>query len=188
MRKTNLTLALLLTASTLALTGCSRNPVAPEVNAPSDPGAGTTVVGGHTEDQDPGVVGEGGATRALHVEANEAGVLTVGRWTVTIHKNSHLDAATVAMTVTDPEAMEVQIEVTPASANVFQVPIELTADCSDQVNLVPSENGIFVWNGAWTWADDQTSQDGSLIFKAKTIHLTSAKVGTLIEVVKGKGK
>ena len=188
MRKTNLTLALLLTASTLALTGCSRNPVAPEVNAPSDPGAGTSVAGGVVEDQDPGVVGEGGATRALHVEANEAGVLTVGRWTVTIHKNSHLNAATVAMTVTDPEAMEVSIEVTPASANVFQVPIELTADCSDQQNMLPNENGIFVWEGTWVPAADQTSQDGSLIFKAKTTTLSSAKVGSMIEVVQGKGK
>ena len=61
MRKSNLTLALLLAASTLALTGCSRNPVAPALNAPSDPGAAPAVAGGVEEDKDPGVVGVGGA-------------------------------------------------------------------------------------------------------------------------------
>lgn len=188
MRKHNATLALLLTASMLALTGCSRNPVAPDLNAPADPGASSSAAGGHEEDKDPGVVGEGGADGSLHVESMEAGVLTVGRWSLTVHKNSHIEASTISMTVPDLNSMEVMIEVSPASANVFQVPIELVADCSDQQNMVADQNAIFFLNGEWSMADDQTVQAGSLVYKAKVTQLMNAKVGTKVAIVKGGKK
>ena len=186
MRKTTLSIALILGA--MALTGCSRNPVAPQVQVPSDPST-SSARGTQTEDPlPPDVVGEGGATRTVHVEANEAGVLQVGRWSLTIHKNSHLSAATIAMTVTDPSSMEVSIEVIPASANVFQVPIELVADCSDQANMVLDENAIFFWNGTWEQATDITTQQGSMLIKAKTNQLSNAKISAAgtVEIVRGR--
>ena len=184
MHKRTLSLVLI-TIATLALTGCSRNPVAPQTDLPTDPSASSSR-GIQTEDPAPVVEGGPGATGSVYLEAHEAGVLSVGRWSLTIHKNSHLQAFNIAMTVTDPEAMEVTIEVWPASANVFQVPLELVADCSDQPNLLPSENGIFFWDGAWTLADDQNVQEGTMVFKAKTNQLASAKIGTHVEVVKGR--
>jgi hypothetical protein len=85
----------------------------------------------------------------------DAGVLTVGRWTLTIHKNSHIDPATISMTVRDRQSMDVEILVTPASANVFQVPIELVANCSDQTNMVMTDQSIYFWNGDWEQATDR---------------------------------
>jgi hypothetical protein len=187
MRKPHHLIALLLTASTLALTGCSRNPVAPDVNAPADPGA-SPMVGVREEEKEPVFVGEGGASGSMRLESGEAGVLTVGRWSVTVHKNSHIDAATIALTVTDPQSMEVQIEVIPASENLFQVPIELVANMSDQQNILLEEHAIQFWNGGWEQAADMTWQMGESTLKAKTTHLTNARVGSAVEVVKGKGK
>ena len=186
MKKHTTSLALLL-AGTLALTGCGRNPVAPESAIPAGPGA-STVQGTQTEDPAPDVVGEPGASASVHVAANEAGTLTLGRWSLTIHKNSHVDPATISMTILDPDAMEVLIEVSPASANVFQVPIELVADCTDQVNMVMEDNTIFWWNGGWEPATDVTTQNGSMLIKAKTGQLMNAKVSpkAAVETVRGR--
>ncbi len=186
MRKTNLSIALLLGA--LAMTGCGRNPVAPQAAVPADPFA-SSARGTQTEDPaPPDVVGEPGATGSVHVEANEAGTLQVGRWSLTIHKNSHLEAATISMTIQDPNSMEVSIEVLPASANNFQVPIELVADCTDQTNMVITDNTIYWLNEGWVPAGDVTTQAGSMIVKAKTSQLWSAKVSPLAnaEIIRGK--
>jgi len=185
MRKSTLSLAFLI--STLALTGCGRNPVAPQGVVPTDPSA-SSARGTQSEDPIPDIVGEGGANGALHVASQEAGTLTVGRWTLTIHKNSHIDASTIALTVRDPNSMEVEIEVTPASANNFQVPIELVANCSDQPGMVMNDNAIFVWNEGWEQAADQNTQDGSMIIKAKMNQLKNAKVAAkaTAETVRGK--
>lgn len=187
MRKPNLSLALLLMAATLALTSCGRSPVAPQAALPSDPGT-TSMAGTPIDDPSDPIVGEGGATAGLHVESQEAGVLKVGRWTLTVHKNSHIEAANISMTITDPAAMEVEIEVSPASANVFQVPIELTADCSDQPGMVIADNGIFWWNGDWELASDLTTQAGSMTIKAKATHLTNAKVSLKDQAVTTRGR
>ena len=183
MRNLHLSVAVLIGA--LALTGCSRNPVAPQVVVPAEPAA-TLGRGVQTQDPEAPQAGEAGLVGTIHVEAMGAGVVSVGRWTLTIHKNSHLDAAMVTLTVPDPQSMEVQIEVTPASANLFQVPIELVANLSDQTGLIMNEHTIYWWNGDWTADEAATAQAGSMLLKSKSTQLSSAKVGSFVTVKGGK--
>ena len=182
MRNLNLSVAFLI--GTLALTGCSRNPVAPQAAVPTDPSA-TLGRGVQTGEPEAPQGGEAGAVGTIHVESMDAGVLTVGRWTLTIHKNSHIDPATISMTVRDRQAMDVEIVVTPASANVFQVPIELVADCTDQTNMVMTDQSIYFWNGDWEQATDVTVQSGSMLIKAKAITLKNAMVSSSATIVGG---
>ena len=76
MRNLNLSVAFLI--GTLALTGCSRNPVAPQANVPTEPSA-TLGRGLWTGDPEPPQGGEAGAVGTISVASQEAGVMTVGR-------------------------------------------------------------------------------------------------------------
>ena len=185
MRNLNLSVAVLIGA--LALTGCSRNPVAPQADIPTDPSA---TLGRGIQNNEPEAPqgGEAGAVGTIHVESMGAGELTVGRWTLTVHKNSHIDPATISMTIRDPQSMEVEISVTPASANVFQVPIELVANCTDQTNMVMNDQAIFFWNEGWQPADILTVQEGSMVIKAKANALSNARVDGAATIVGGHGR
>jgi hypothetical protein len=185
MRNFNLSAAVLIGA--LALTGCSRNPVAPQVVVPTDPSA-TLGRGIQTDEPEAPQGGEAGMVGTIHVEAMGAGVLTVGRWTLTIHKNSHIDPAMISMTIRDPQAMEVEIQVSPASANVFQVPIELVANCTDQTNLIMDDQAIFFFNEGWEQAPVVTVQEGSMLIKAKSSQLSNAMVSSATTIHNGNKK
>jgi hypothetical protein len=185
MRNLNLSVAFLI--GTLALTGCSRNPVAPQSVVPTDPSA-TLGRGVQINDPEAPQAGEAGAVGTIHVESMDAGVLTVGRWTLTIHKNSHIDPATIQMTIRDPQAMDVEITVTPASANVFQVPVELVANCTDQTNMIMTDQTIYFWNADWQPAPDVTVQEGSMLIKAKANQLTNARVDGYASIKGGNKK
>lgn len=185
MRNLNLSVAVLIGA--LALTGCSRNPVAPQADVPTDPSA-TLGRGVQANDPEAPQGGEAGAVGTIHVESQEAGVLTVGRFTLTIHKNSHIDPSTISMTVRDRQSMEVEITVTPASANVFQVPVELVANLSDQTSMVMNDQAIYFWNAAWEQATDLTVQEGSMLIKAKANQLANARVDASATIVGGNKK
>jgi hypothetical protein len=182
MRNLNLSVAVLIGA--LALTSCSRNPVAPQADLSMEPAA-TPGRGIQIDEPAPPQGGEAGAVGTISVASQEAGVLTVGRWTLTIHKNSHIDASTITMTVRDRQSMEVEIHVTPESANVFQVPVELVADCTDQTNLVVDDESIFWMNEGWEQATDVTVQSGSMLIKAKAIALKNAMVSSSATIVGG---
>jgi hypothetical protein len=185
MRNLNFSVAVLIGA--LALTGCSRNPVAPQADVPMEPTA-TLGRGVRTGDPEAPQGGEAGAIGTISVASMEAGVLTVGRWTLTIHKNSHIDASTITMTVRDRQSMEVEIQVTPANANVFQVPVELVADCTDQTNMVMDDQAIFWMNEGWEQATDLTVQAGSQFIKAKANALKSAMVSSAVTIKNGNKK
>jgi hypothetical protein len=187
MKRTAHVTALMLTAIALTLTGCGRSPVDPMQTSPLQPGsqAGRGVQG---EDPTPTVGGGENGTAALTVAADSAGVLHVGRWTLSIHKNSLPQRAVISLSVTDPASMEVFVTVTPASANNFKVPIELVADCSDLPGMSLNTDTIYWWNGDWQEATDVTFQDGAKQMKAKTTVLSNARLGARETTVKPKGK
>ena len=80
--------------------------------------------------------------------------LTVGRFTLDLHKNSLRMPATITLRVSSEDATEVEIEVVPAAANDFKVPAKLTANMSDK----PGTNYATVWmwteqGGSWAKAN-----------------------------------
>src|SRR5262245_47188506 len=111
----------------VTLTGCSRNPVAPNVDTTA-----TAVAGGAAVSFDPVETPtiEGGTpnTRTVALSPADEAVLTVGRFTLWLRKNSLKANATVTLHVTDPEALEVEMVMSPPGD--FGSPVILTANMS----------------------------------------------------------
>lgn len=178
MSRTTVRSAILLGTLSMLLTGCGRDPVSPQLTLPGQLGAGG-YGGTQTEDPPAPVEPQAGAGAELLVAANGEGSVRVGRFSLKVHKNSLRNAATITLTVSDPASMQVAIQVTPAEANDFQVPLELVADLSDRPDLNLDNQTIYWWDGDWQAAQDVTVQRGSKSVKARAQTLTSAKVDLL---------
>src|SRR5262252_2794382 len=148
MRHGSLLSAVILTTLAVFLTGCSRNPVAPSIDPSARPGAGAGLIA--PEDNPPPADGGTPQTRVVSLTATDGGDFVVGRWTLSIRKNSLTMPATITLHVSDPEAMVVQIDVQPAAANVFKQPVILTANTSDIAGFDYSTGWLSIWSGgAW---------------------------------------
>jgi len=151
MRKGNLLSAVVITTLAVTLTGCSRNPVAPSTSLPGAAGAASSAVG--VVPDSPPASPDGGtpSSETVSYVATSEGTMTVGRWTLWFRKNSLTMPATITMKVSDPEAMDVQISVSPAAANNFASPVVLTANMSDVNGFDYSTGDMQVWgSGGWT--------------------------------------
>jgi len=177
--------ALLLGTLALLLTGCGRDPVSPQVTLPGQPDA-SGFGGTQTEDPEPPVHGQPGASTVLFVSANGEGSARVGRFAVKIHKNPLRNPATITLSVTDRDAMQVDIQVSPPEANDFQVPIELTADFSDRPDLNLNNQTVFWWNDEWRAADNVTVKQGDRQLKVRTHRLAGAKIGERVPASLGR--
>jgi hypothetical protein len=80
---------------------------------------------------------------SLALDANQAGRITVGRWTLDLHKNSLRMPATITLQVDSDDATDVHVVVVPAEANDFKVPVELFASVAD----LPGTD----FDTAWMW-------------------------------------
>lgn len=143
MRRFQITTALMLGTLAMFLTGCSRNPVSPDVTTPTH---GVEAMGTQTNDHPADV--EGGTPSELTASFSPAsgGRLTVGRWTLDLHKNSLRMPAQITIRVLNDEATEVEIEVVPAEANDLRVPAELSAT---MVDLAGTN-----YDSAWMWYEE----------------------------------
>ena len=84
--------------------------------------------------------------------------------------------------------MQVEVTVTPAEANDFQVPLELVADLTDRPDLNLDNQTIYWWSDGWQMGDDVTVQHGDDTVKARTQVLLGAKVDERAPAVKGREK
>jgi len=165
----------MITTLAVFLTGCSRNPVAPTVDPTAGPGAGTTVIGVVPDDSP---VSDGGtpSSRTVSLSATSEAVITVGRFTLWMRKNSLKTPATITMHVTDPEAMTVQIDVQPAAANDFRSPVLLTADMSDVASVDYNTATMLYWDGAWEPATDVAAHPNQQNIVGHFTSLSNCKV------------
>jgi hypothetical protein len=157
MRRFQITTVLMLGTLAMFLTGCSRNPVAPDVTMPA---RGAEMMGTQTNDQPAEV--EGGTPMAVTatLQATDGARLTVGRFTLELHKNSLRMPATITLRVPSEDATEVVMEVVPAEAADLKVPAELSANMSD----LPGTNYATIWmwyyeNGLWEEYEDVAPQE-----------------------------
>jgi hypothetical protein len=111
---------------------------------------GAQMSGIQTDDVPTDVTGGAAPIVTADFTSNDEGQLSVGRFTLHLHKNTLQMPAKITMRVTDEDAMEVQVEVSPAEANDFQVPAQLTADLSDQPETDYRRTTMFYWeHGIW---------------------------------------
>ena len=176
MRSVSLRSALLLTALTVFLAGCSRSPVSPD-NARLAPGGAGTLGGIQTDDPPSPDQGRPGATAAIRLAVGESGVVKAGRFTLFIHKNTLNVPATFSLWVANPEAMQVDVEVMPPVANDFQVPSHLTADLNDRPELNMADQTMYYWSGGWDVPEDITVDGSARTVTADMKSLTRCMVG-----------
>jgi hypothetical protein len=141
------------------LTGCSRNPVAPITGSTAAPDAGPASI---VVDQDnvPPVEGGTPIERTVSLTPIDESAVNVGRWTLIIRKNTLRMPATITLRVADPEAEEIELEISPPEAGDFQGPGILVANCSDLQDINYDTATMVVWNGIWqVWNDTVAHQD-----------------------------
>jgi hypothetical protein len=141
----------LLAALGLALSGCSQSPLAPE-NPSSNAGTGPNRVpppivsfeaDGSTVDYvtapvdtavDAVVNLAGGLPTSLKstmmVDGSRGGMLRAGRFSVKVLPGAFSGTATVTLSMPDSNLMICDLSISPASANRFKIPAQLTADFS----------------------------------------------------------
>ena len=139
------------------LTGCSRNPVAPAAGTTGAPEMGPLSV---SVDPDGTPPSDGGTplARTISLTATEDGVAVVGRFTLWVRKNSLKMPTTITLRVTDPEATDCQIDVSPAEANDFRSPVVLYANVTDLPGFDYSTGSLMTWDGnTWQWSTDTSS-------------------------------
>jgi hypothetical protein len=175
MRRFQLTTVLLLGAFAMFLTGCSRNPASPDLSSAMQGGAAAMAV---TTDEAPDDVQGGTPAQVTQAFLSaEEGTLTVGRWTLTLHKNTLKMPATITMRVSSEDAMEVEIEVVPAEAADLQVPAYLWANMSDQPGTDYSAVTMYEWNtDTWEEMTDCTPHEREQNLMAKRARLGNSKV------------
>ena len=173
MRRTSIHVTLILAAMAAALTGCSRIPTAPNTEAALAPDNASVLIG-HVDDPVPPVEAGDGRINTVVLGMGQAASLQAGRFTLMIHKNSLKVPATISMVQPNPDVMEVEFVVTPASANDFQVPLKLVADCSNESPDTVNGETVLWWDGAWTAAAKQTISNDGVTITAMSHTLTKA--------------
>jgi hypothetical protein len=181
MVRTRLPSVLLFAAVAAALTGCSRNPTSPSADPALARGSNTDLVG-QIDDGPPPVQGHGGQYATLTLGVDQGGVLTNGRFSLVIHKNSLKMPATITMIQPDADAMQVDFVISPPEANDFQVPVRLVADCSDDARDHASSETVYWWNGQWQEAEAGSVENNAHTITAHAHQLMRAKLA-----LRGKG-
>lgn len=171
MRRFSLLPVLLLGTLTAFLTGCSRSPVATLTSSMEGP---ATPSGVQTNDDPSDYTGGQGATVTGSFTSGDEGQLKLGRFTLDLHKNTLQMPATITMRVASEDAMEVEIEVSPAEANDFQVPAQVIADMSDQPDVRPL--GMFYWEDAHWEQTQSVSHPNQQTVVAHMKHLSACRV------------
>ena len=156
MERRSLLTAVAIATLAVFLTGCSRSPVAPVTDTAAAPGAGTSLI---IPDDPPPSDGGTPGSRTVLLATTDEGLLTVGRFTLWIRKNSLKMPASVTLSVTNPEAMECQIVVSPAQANDFQSPVILTANTTDVPQFDYNTAAMSTWDGAWELASSVVAHE-----------------------------
>jgi hypothetical protein len=164
----------LITTLAVFLTGCSRSPVAPTTDPSGQPGASAAVLG--LPDDSPPASGGTPNWRSVALLPTEEGNLVVGRFTLWIRKNTLTQPATITLRVTDPEALTVTMEVSPAAANNFQSPAILTANMSDVQNYDYSTGTMLYWDGAWKQMPNVSSHPNQENVVAHLVQLHNCEV------------
>jgi hypothetical protein len=140
----------------VALAGCTGLPTGPEATT-DDPGSTQ-----QPPNEEPRFLEEPGAYGGLsgssggdpvtepligsaQIQGKDGGTLTTGRFTVIVPPGAYNGKSEISITVPDPKQLIVELEISPASANNFKVPVQLIADCKGLVSATELDEVTILW-------------------------------------------
>ncbi len=134
-------------AAIAVVVGCSRSPVAPQ---PFGSDAYVAPKFARVADPSPGSSSllSGGLSGSGEVNGATGGEVAVGRFRVVVPPGAFQGLATITIQVPDPDVISCELDITPASANGFLVPVSLVADCAGATNVNLANCGTL-------WYDEQ---------------------------------
>jgi hypothetical protein len=178
-------LALLILAGFVA--GCSQLPTAPN-DAPHASGARLVAPPGDEPGApEPAPAATPGPTSVQSAEASRTmlplvgGTVAAGKFRVLVPPGALSRRATVTVRQPDLRKQEVQLEISPPTANGFLVPVLLVADCSDMTPQLLSLQTIYWWNPGTSAWQAVPGVEVSLLGKSVTAplwHFSTYKVGS----------
>lgn len=185
-RKLRLLHATAVVAGALALAGCSRGTLGPGSNVIQDPMFLTDRSG-------PGLTSDPGSVEPLAgsavIDGSQGGQLKVGRFTLTVPAGAFKGPATISIRVPNPTQVRCQLEITPASANQFDVPVILRTDCSGTNGLDPAlltEIWFDETSGVWRQVPGSRPDIVEFDVIAPLTHFSDYGVIELLDSVDGK--
>jgi len=125
--------------------GCGHAPTAPQMGASASGASSPMTVARAPQPEDLSLLSGAGSlvggvvnllVRTLQLVGSLGGVLSNGRWTVSIPANAVDGNATVSLGVTSTTASDCQLGIAPLSLNHFSTPVTLTVDCRGVSNDV----------------------------------------------------
>jgi len=176
MRSIRVLTALMLGTLAMFLAGCSKSPVAPETSMSGRPG--TESSGVNTREEEPAPPQSGGTsnTATATLAVGSEGSITVGRFTLRLHKNTLKMPTTFKLHVANESATEVMIELSPPEANDLQVAGELSANVSDLPGFNYDTATIQLWDGSWVEAEEVSSHPNQQNVVARVHQLSMARL------------
>jgi hypothetical protein len=139
---------------------------------------------GQVDDTPPSVDGGLPAEATGTFDTTSEGRLTVGRFTLDLHKLSLKMPATITLRVSREDATDVEIVVVPAEANDFRVPVQLSANMSD----LPQTDYATEWmwyaeDGQWEECTDVAAHPYQQNVVAHMTHLSNCRVADHVVAV-----
>lgn len=138
--------------SAAAIVGCGRTPTAPR--AAAEPGTySAPVFAAVPRSGDAlGATPMGAQSGSSEVDGAVGGEVQVGRFTVIVPAGAFAGTATIHVNIPDPNVVACELEISPAEANAFAIPVQLRADCQGATNVDLANCGT-LWfdeeNGVW---------------------------------------
>ena len=156
--------------------GCSQLPTDPTMTTSASSQAGAMRMSPSNQDEldanvgpKPGTVESASASRLIY--PLQGGTVAAGQFRVIVPPGALRTRAVVSVKQADLTKREVELEVTPASANGFLVPVLLVADCSDMDARLLSIQTIYWWNPAEARWDAVLGAQVNLLGKSVSVPL-----------------
>ncbi len=157
--RTRVAYLLLALALTAAVSSCSQSPTAPLTGSP---GASPLSSARWSEELPPSPqvepvdspVAALGATTTRTIQGIRGGVVQAGAFRVVFLPGAIRGSAEVTVSQPDLSRKEVDLEISPPSANAFRVPVLLIADCQEMSTPLLQIQTIYWWNpGTSRWQE-----------------------------------
>ena len=168
----------------VAAVGCSQLPNAPIQNQPGTYASPKFAVVPASDIGRYGTVPSGPITGSAVIDGALGGVVTVGRFTVTVPAGAFSDTATITITMPNPSIVECNLDISPVSANGFHIPVSLTADCSGVTNVDLRNCGTLWFDpsaNVWRTVTGATVDLTNSTVTAALMHFSTYGVADLVE-------